>query len=720
MIKNFIFCTFLLFSFFSTLSGQDQELVFESPSSSSREFFLDPLNLEENFWNSFVGLEDLDREIQSFEARSREQLPLLETGGKAEELSSLLDQILKNIQNWKKLYQTKQVPRKLFSLSEGSFSLSQLEELFFSLQENETTLKDKQENLSEIREALDRGWEQFESVFRRYGAVEFGGELRWELGLRLIAQRSVLAVLEEQERFLSGEVEWRLENIRALESAQRRAREDLSFEEEGYLNSLAEWKTAKEELQKKLEEGNQQEQTVYQMSSAEEGQAQVRLDSQKKLLQRLERTRLEQRVFVAESRVLVGRVLQGGSEEWLREVQGRLLKLREAFQQMEEDLARWKGRVSRDKERLAQAMISRDIPSGELVFLETRAEMIRNTEEILQILEVRLEKWAFLQGILEEQIILQSPVFMQFLSRIWYTLREIFLSFYEIATVSLFRLGETSITLSDVMEAIALFFVAVLISRIVRGGLQRIGKSRGSLNTATLYNLDRLSHYTILFVGTLVALMALGVNFNRLLILAGALSVGIGFGLQNIANNFLSGLILLFDGSVKIGDFLELSSGFRGRVVQINVRRTVIRTNDGLDVIVPNAEIASNRVINWTMQDLHRRIRVPFGVAYGTDKELVKKAVLEAAERVPWTLKDAGESRTPQVWLVRFGDSALEFELVVWLNAYASKRYRSTEASYLWEIESSLKQYGIEIPFPQRVVHLQRDKEDKKDLKKEL
>ena len=120
---------------------------------------------------------------------------------------------------------------------------------------------------------------------------------------------------------------------------------------------------------------------------------------------------------------------------------------------------------------------------------------------------------------------------------------------------------------------------------------------------------------------------------------------------------------------------------------------------------MPNSEFVSGRVVNWTYSSPERRIRVPFGVAYGTDKELVKKAALEAAARVPFTQGDEGD-RQPQVWLVGFGDSAMDYELVVWLNESASRRNAAVIAAYLWELDTALKAHGIEIPFPQQDLRL--------------
>jgi small-conductance mechanosensitive channel len=212
-------------------------------------------------------------------------------------------------------------------------------------------------------------------------------------------------------------------------------------------------------------------------------------------------------------------------------------------------------------------------------------------------------------------------------------------------------------------------------------------------------------HYLILAGAILLALDLVGIPIGKFTLFAGALGVGLGFGLQAIFSNFISGLILLFDKSLKVGDFVELDAELRGTVRDIKIRATRITTNDNIDVLVPNSEFVSGRVVNWTHGSFNRRIRVPFSVAYGVDKELVKKAALEAAARVPFTLATEGAQR-PQVWLVGFGESAVDFILAVWLTEEAARRNAAIKAAYLWELDTSLKACGIEQPYPQRDLHL--------------
>ena len=236
--------------------------------------------------------------------------------------------------------------------------------------------------------------------------------------------------------------------------------------------------------------------------------------------------------------------------------------------------------------------------------------------------------------------------------------------------------------------------------------LQRLQKRSGQdSHSASIYTLGRLLHYFIMTIAVLAAFASLGLDVSSLTLIAGALSVGIGFGLQSIVNNFLSGLILLFEGSLKVGDFIELDSGVTGIVKEISTRYTRINTNDNVDVVVPNSELVSYKLTNWTLREPVVRIRIPFGVAYGTDKELVRKAALEAADEVPFTMKSM-PGRKPDVLLVNFGDSSLDFQLRVWVANQGVHRPVRVKASYYWALETKFSEYGIKIPFPQRDMHL--------------
>ena len=269
----------------------------------------------------------------------------------------------------------------------------------------------------------------------------------------------------------------------------------------------------------------------------------------------------------------------------------------------------------------------------------------------------------------------------------------------------LLDLASFQLTVGGLVAAVLAVLVALLTSMLLRRALVRYGKRRQTVNHAAIYAVSRVAHYLLLLIGVMVALRLAGVPIGEFAVFAGALGIGLGFGLREIFANFIGGLVLLFDQSLKVGDFIELDADVRGTVRDINMRATRIITNDNIDILVPNAEFMTGRVVNWTHRDVLRRMRVPFKVAYGVDKERVKKAALEAAEKVPFTLSMEGRYR-PQVWLADFGDGAVEYLLAVWLTEEATKRNAAIKAAYLWELDTALKRHGIEIPLPQRDLNL--------------
>lgn len=262
-----------------------------------------------------------------------------------------------------------------------------------------------------------------------------------------------------------------------------------------------------------------------------------------------------------------------------------------------------------------------------------------------------------------------------------------------------------SLYATSILGAIVVFVAFLVATVVVKRMLRRYGKRTNHVNESTLYTVERVLHYLLLVIGLLWALSVAGVPMAKVTVFAGAVGVGLGFGLQAIFNNFISGLILLFDRSLKVGDFVELASGVHGHVREIRIRATLITTNDDIDILVPNAEFVTGRVVNWTLREVARRQKIAFRVPYGTDKELVRKAALEAAAAVPFTLTLDGE-RAPQVWLSDFGDSWLDFKLVVWLNAEATRRVGAVTAAYNWALHTALERYAIEIPVPQRDLHV--------------
>ncbi|MDQ6625037.1 MAG: mechanosensitive ion channel [Verrucomicrobiota bacterium] len=224
--------------------------------------------------------------------------------------------------------------------------------------------------------------------------------------------------------------------------------------------------------------------------------------------------------------------------------------------------------------------------------------------------------------------------------------------------------------------------------------------ANSGLNRSLQYALSQIISNVVLVVGVILVLENTGINLGALAVFAGAVGVGVGVGLQGIASNFISGLIILAERPITIGDRVEVGTT-AGQVQRIGARSTVIVTNDNISIIVPNRKFIDETVTNWTYGDPRVRFRVPVGVAYGSDVEKVCAALIAAGREHPKALQEPG----PSVFLKQFGDSSIDFELIVWCSEMSHRPARfKSDLNFL--IERHLREAGIEIPFPQRDVYI--------------
>jgi small-conductance mechanosensitive channel len=264
----------------------------------------------------------------------------------------------------------------------------------------------------------------------------------------------------------------------------------------------------------------------------------------------------------------------------------------------------------------------------------------------------------------------------------------------------LLLVGKQPITLLFVIKGILLLVFLAVVARAARVLLESRLLPKTSMAPGQRYAFARAIAYGVFLIGLVVGLQSSGLNLNSLLVLGGAVGVGLGFGLQNIANNFVSGLILLFEQPIRVGDRVEVGNTI-GDVVKIAMRSTWIRTNENVVIIVPNSEFVSERVTNWTANDPLVRFSLSIGVGYGSDVEKVREVLFTVARANPDVLR----TPEPEVLFNGFGDSALNFELRVWsiTKVHMPGVLRS---DLYFAMFKALQASGIEIPFPQRDLHL--------------
>src|SRR3989441_4757849 len=261
-------------------------------------------------------------------------------------------------------------------------------------------------------------------------------------------------------------------------------------------------------------------------------------------------------------------------------------------------------------------------------------------------------------------------------------------------------LPAVSLSLLQIFLLVALLVAVFWISSRTKRFLFNRFLVNSGLDRALQYAIAQIISNVVLVVGVLIVLENTGIHLGALAVFAGAVGVGVGFGLQSIASNFISGLVILAERPITIGDRIEVA-GIAGQVEHIRARSTVIRTNDNIMMIVPTTKFIDSPVTNWTYGDRRVRFRIPVGVAYGSDVNKVRELLLAVAHENPHTLKDP----VPNVFLEQFGDNAIDFKLMVWSSEMSARpsRYRS---DLNFAIVEKFREAGIEFPFPQRDVHI--------------
>ena len=263
----------------------------------------------------------------------------------------------------------------------------------------------------------------------------------------------------------------------------------------------------------------------------------------------------------------------------------------------------------------------------------------------------------------------------------------------------LFEINRTFITPSSILLFLFAIGVFGLISRLFRRLLEVQVFTRLNIDSGTQYTLSRIIHYVIMIVGASLAFQFIGIDLTGLAVTLGFLSVGIGFGLQNVTSNFVAGLILLFERPIKVGDRVSVGDK-EGDVMEINIRSTTIRSLNNIAIIVPNAEFVSSTVVNWSYGDQKVRLEIDVGVSYGSDLDMVLHSLMEVATEHGEVLKDP----RPEVLHMGFGDSAWNIRLRVWIAHPQRHPYVRSEINCA--IVRKFRENGVEIPFPQRDLHV--------------
>jgi small-conductance mechanosensitive channel len=270
----------------------------------------------------------------------------------------------------------------------------------------------------------------------------------------------------------------------------------------------------------------------------------------------------------------------------------------------------------------------------------------------------------------------------------------------ELLNSTLFKLGETPVTVWTLITGLVLIGLFVYLVGRFRRWLVNSALVRAGMDVGAREATGTITQYALLVVGFVVILQTLGIDLTILNVLAGTLGIGLGFGLQNIVNNFVSGLIILFEQPIKVGDRIEVGD-VHGRVTRIGARSSTVLTNDNIAIIVPNLKFITDNVVNWSHSDEQVRFRIPITVADDSDLDLVERLLLEAAREEDDVLDNPG----PGVRLLRFGENGLEYELRAWSHSLIHRRGFLT-SKLNRAIAAKFAAHGVEVPNPQRDIHI--------------
>ncbi len=686
----------LLFLALGLATAQEQQTV--SEAAPDTVIVPDPQRLDSDWWRFISEAGDsLEERLNALVARV-EAVPPGSPSERSTPVRDLVESVRSAAATYKALSQTPNPDSIPAPIAQERYSLDALLSLHQSQQALQAELEFDRHEVERIDKVLKLGKRQLDTARAAYLQTEVSDSDRHMAGLRIIADRLNLELAKEDLRLKQGRLRSLRDQLEVLAPVVEAAEQRL-FIESDELEALREQAQLGPAQVERLRTDLMRLQLSNTYGAAETAEERTRSRHYEARVAttaaRLSAAELANDVY--QMGRMLGEVSSGGSSLSAEATRALLEASAARIAAAQESRLEWVKIVRRGQADL-EGQLNNPLALRNWIALQGQLQeatanvdgRLRDAELVGKLLARQLAKQ---EGWLATSLQSGREAFVD--SRDWVG---------GFMTMSLFEVSETPVTPLGLMRVVVILGIAWLLSRGVRRALDRLRSRKDSMNQAALYTLGRVLHYLLLLVGLLIALSSIGIDFTKFALFASALGVGIGFGLQNLISNFVAGLILLFERSLKVGDFVELESGVTGEVQEISIRSTLITTNDNVDIVVPNSEFVSTRVTNWTMRQAHRRVRVPFGVAYGTDKELVRRAVLEAAQEVPHTLSQ--KKREPQVWLVNFGESSLDFELVVWLQPEAVKRPSRVAADYNWAIESALGRYGIEIPFPQRDLHL--------------
>ncbi|MGA8164466.1 MAG: mechanosensitive ion channel domain-containing protein [Waddliaceae bacterium] len=645
-----------------------------------------PMKLKSSWWEYF----GVDGEVyEQHAAEIKEELQKILSGLEKEQVdqaSVLIKRLNSNIEVYSLAKQEnieKPVPKPFLD----SYSLQQQIDVAKQIVCQRSVLESEKKEEKFLTNRISKLSNHLDKIIVSYQEMQDNTCQKLMQGLEILNTRFTIAINKEKLRIVRSKIETLIERLDQSEEELAFARNHIDF----MGIDISEIKTGLAEAKQELEKARQETlQTALKAQPAYDNSLTEKL---KNSIQQLKEYKTSIKELSAELAVLMqeSKLKIAGPFENGEELDKQFAACSNKLSNISNQKSEW-DKKNEDELHRFKAVIEEDpTPDNEIEDLQTRrSKLVQENRLLLQQIDGRV----FTAGAIIDLYGQISHAHKSALSRWWSNAVdsvsnccEEIISWYN---QTLFKIGEQPITFKHIVKALLVLLGAYIISYVFRKILAKAFKKKTTVSHGFIYSINRLIHYVILSIGLIIAMSSMGLDFYRIYIVLGALSVGIGFGLQSLVNNFVSGLIILFTRNIKVGDYIELASGQWGNVLAIHVQNTIIRTCDGLDIVIPNSSLVTEKYTNWTRRDPYKRLHIPFCAAFGTDKLKVKEAAIKAALNVPAAIGQAQGVADPQCWLVGFGKNGLMFELVVWTNVFRSEGHGSAASSFYWELESAL------------------------------
>lgn len=714
--KNICILIFLLFPLPSFLCGNDVNHPLENEKEHPAQETVripDPLELKSSWWDYFqVSSEILPERIKEMQL-SLNNLKVSLTADDHQSLLQLIDRISFNLDI---LLKKKQLslgftPTTVQFLKQYSTDqLLKVNKNYLQVQAKRATqeerLKSQKNHFSKIQSTMDELILQYQNQ-----AKSSYNKLR--TGLKLIDIRVELAVTDTEISLSQKRIVFYQNEERKLEDELRLAQEKLAFDFLSNEIAKDQWSLAESQYEKsKTDLHTLKKSAFYEEQKDPQNDLNCCLWSQKITSKTIHTEIAKYSMLMEMIKHILAQIANGTDQHSTSYLRGLESQWKKQIIETQGHISQWESqildeqmRIGHEMTRLLRGEDKKKPQLGGDVIADIHFEFDQSLSS-LQRLKMQLKN--------VELLYKQIDVYLLKEKSFWDTWAIRMTSYFNTAVdfvvhminIPLFRIQNNPVTLSRLLQAILIIFGSLLISRFIRKTIFQETPLSRAISKSTEYVVSRCLHYGFIVIGIFAALAFIGLDFTNFVIVAGALGVGVGFGLQSLVNDIISGFLLLFQQNVKVGDIIELGQGLHGRVMAINLQNTHIKSFEGVDLIVPNAQLTSQLLNNWTLNDSCKRYRIPFKVVFGTDKELIRRIVLQAASKLPCTKKGDFRYPDPQVWMVGFGENSIDFELVVWVDLAISLPHGTPVATYFWEIETALKENGILIPIPKHEVYI--------------